>query len=203
MIGNDVVDVGDPETRAAGLHPRFDARVFALEEQEALASSADPDRQRWILWAAKESAYKAARRCDPRIVFSPSRFIVRPTAEDEATVSVGDRRFRIALAAGRGYVHAVACVAGAPTDLCTAVATIAPDAAVDDAASPSIAARELAAATVGEMLGQPPSNVTIRRHGRLPALWLRDCARPLALSLSHHGRFVAFACAIHRHEDAR
>jgi len=203
MIGNDVVDLGDAETRAGGLHPRFDARVFALEEREVLASSDHPDRQRWILWAAKESAYKAARRCDPRIVFSPSRFVVRPSAGNEATVSVGDRRFRVALACGRGYVHAVACAAGEPKDLYAAVATIAPETVGDDTASPGVAARGLAAAIIGEVLGVPPSNVTIRRHGRLPTLWVRGSSRPLPLSLSHHGRFVAFACAIHRHQGVR
>ncbi len=203
MIGNDVVDLGDAETRAGGLHPRFDARVFAREERELLASSAHPDRQRWILWAAKESAFKAARRCDPRIVFSPSRFVVRPSAGNDATVRVGDRRFRVALTTGRGYVHAVACAAGEPSDLCTAVATIAPETGANDATSPGAAARGLAAAIVGAVLDVAPSDVTIRRHGRLPALWLRGSSRPLAVSLSHHGRFVAFACAIHRHEDGR
>ena len=28
MVGNDVVDLGDPETRPGATHPRFDARVF-------------------------------------------------------------------------------------------------------------------------------------------------------------------------------
>ena len=65
MIGNDVVDLGDAEVQPGATHPRFDARVFAREEREALRASGAPNRLRWILWAAKEAAYKAARKLDP------------------------------------------------------------------------------------------------------------------------------------------
>ena len=54
MVGNDVVDLGDAETRGGPSHPRFDARVFAPAELAALAASAAPNRLRWSLWAAKE-----------------------------------------------------------------------------------------------------------------------------------------------------
>ena len=76
MIGNDVVDLRDPETRPGAQHARFDARVFAASERLALERSRDAGRLRWILWAAKESAFKAARRCDPATVFAPSHFVV-------------------------------------------------------------------------------------------------------------------------------
>ena len=72
MLGNDVVDLRDPETHTR--HPSFDARVFTETERRSLDASPDPHAMRQMLWAAKESAYKAARRRDPRVVFSPIRF---------------------------------------------------------------------------------------------------------------------------------
>ena len=39
MLGNDIVDLGDPETRPGARHPRFDARVFTREERAALAAA--------------------------------------------------------------------------------------------------------------------------------------------------------------------
>ena len=36
MLGNDIIDLGDPETRPGARHPRFDARVFTREERAAL-----------------------------------------------------------------------------------------------------------------------------------------------------------------------
>ena len=44
MIGNDVVDLSDPESAPAALHPRFDARAFCEAERERLAASRDPGR---------------------------------------------------------------------------------------------------------------------------------------------------------------
>ena len=73
MIGNDVVDLDDPESRSAARHARFDARAFTVAEQTMLRTSADGERLRWVLWAAKESAYKAARRDDARVTFAPAR----------------------------------------------------------------------------------------------------------------------------------
>ncbi|MGH7855988.1 MAG: 4'-phosphopantetheinyl transferase family protein, partial [Candidatus Binatia bacterium] len=76
MVGNDVIDLRDPETAPGSQHPRFDARVFAPAERALLGASTDARRLRWILWAAKEAAYKVARKIDARAVFSPRRFVV-------------------------------------------------------------------------------------------------------------------------------
>ena len=76
MVGNDVVDLRDPEVQPGACHARFDARVFAAAELEAVRVSPVPQWLRWMLWAAKEAAYKVAKKDDARTVFSPSRFVV-------------------------------------------------------------------------------------------------------------------------------
>ena len=48
MIGNDVVDLDDPESRSAARHARFDARAFTFAEQTMLRTSADGERLRWV-----------------------------------------------------------------------------------------------------------------------------------------------------------
>ena len=76
MLGNDVVDLHDPDSDAATLSARFDARVFTEGERLAIDSHADPAAHRWRHWAAKEAAYKALRRRRPSVPFSPIRFEV-------------------------------------------------------------------------------------------------------------------------------
>jgi phosphopantetheinyl transferase (holo-ACP synthase) len=197
MIGNDIVDLGDAETGDdQGRHPRFDARVFTPIERAMLAASPDRDRRRWFFWAAKESAYKAMRRADPRTIFSPSRFQVDQVGAARATVRVGGRRLRVAFVAEERYVHALASLTGDPAELRTAVG------ALPSGASPSEAVRELAIANVAAALGIPSAELTIRRQGRIPTLWHRGCPAPMPVSLSHHGRFVAFACAVHPRDEA-
>ena len=182
MLGNDVVDLAD----AVGRHPRFDARVFATTEQALIA--ADP-RLRGVLWAAKESAYKAARKEDSRTTFSPSRFVVYLDDARRATVTAGDRRFTVELAHGDGWVHAVARGAGdPPASVCAAVEALAPG------ADESHAVRRLALATIERVTGI--AGLEVVRDGRVPSL--SASGRPVAadLSLSHHGRVVAFACVL-------
>ena len=94
MIGNDVVDLRDPDADFASFSPRFDVRVFSASERRRIQASADPEACRWRLWAAKEAVFKAARKADPGAVFSPRRFEVRSPGSDfrEAEVRVESAR---------------------------------------------------------------------------------------------------------------
>ncbi|MBI5505350.1 MAG: 4-phosphopantetheinyl transferase family protein [Deltaproteobacteria bacterium] len=200
MIGNDVVDLGDAECLPGACHPRFDARVFCPSELALLSGSTEPDRTRWVLWAAKESAYKAARRLDPRTVFSPPRFVVELHGYDSATVTAGGRYFSVDLVATCDYVHAVAYTGGASAaHSCIAVARLSVNARGQGPDRPSAAARKIALETLTRVLRVAPAELTIccdGRDRRIPALCLGANRGLTALSLSHHGRFVAFACAL-------
>jgi phosphopantetheinyl transferase (holo-ACP synthase) len=192
MVGNDVVDLGDPEARAGGCHARFDARVFAASELALLAASAQPVRLRWTLWAAKEAVFKAARKHDPGTVFSPRRFVVRSTTPDRAEVAFGDASYDVDLQSDERYVHAVAVQQGGPArTVLAAVERLAHDSTVPAGE----AVRALAIRTIAPRLGVATSELRVTRDGRIPRL---EHGGRLAtdLSLSHHGCFVAFACTL-------
>lgn len=196
MLGNDVVDLADPEARAAALHPRFDRRVLDEEEQAWLRTSQRPERDRWVLWAAKESAFKAARRLDAGVVFSPVRFAVRLRAEAGAfrgSVHHRGRRFCVSVEVERDLVHAVCraepWVGSEP--LC-AVETVRAELAPSEA---SARVREMARSAVAAALDLAPAALRFDRSDRLPLLRAGDRVVS-ALSLSHHGRSAAFAAAL-------
>ncbi len=196
MVGNDVVDLGDAESRSEAHHPRFDARVFAESELRALAADPDSERLRWILWAAKESAYKAARRVEATTVFSPVHFVAWLQPEEGARAWSGhvvhcDQRFRVRVAVENGCAHAVATHPQARTGVVKAeVGRVAREVS---AGAPGRAARDLALAGVARLLGVSRGELRIERRGRIPRVRRAGGAAPL-LSLSHHGRFVAYAC---------
>jgi phosphopantetheinyl transferase (holo-ACP synthase) len=192
MIGNDVVDLACEESLPGARNPRFDERVYADAERQALGDSDTPDLLRWLFWAAKESAYKLARRMDPALVWSPRSFEV--TLDDSLAGPVrwpgGSCVVRIAHEDER--VHAVA--ARDEADLARARVRIARlDQASGSDTSPSRAVRSLAIHDLAPHLGIDPSALELRRSGRLPSLFANE--RPVAwpISLSHHGRFIAFA----------
>ena len=68
----------------------------------------------------------------------------------------------------------------------------------DDPAAPGRAARSLAVAALAEPLGVELDELRVHKdpRSRIPRLLLRERPAPADLSLSHHGEWVAFACAL-------
>jgi phosphopantetheinyl transferase (holo-ACP synthase) len=192
-LGNDVVDLANAETRLDGLHPRFAERVFTPAERRALQESGDRHVLHWALWAAKESAYKALRRADPRAIFAPRAFEVDlpahpvPGAVMAGRVRHGGRSHALEVALRGEVLHAVAWDPAGPltTTIRAAVAGAGRDPGTD--------ARRLAARGIGAALGVDPGGVRIA--GRPPVASRAGRPLDLVVSLSHHGRFVAFAWA--------
>jgi len=192
MLGNDVVDPADPEARAGSVHPRFDARVFDAVETAALRRSG-ASGLRWVLWAAKEGAYKAARQLDRRTLFSPRRFAVRLVEAEpgrwRGRVQHGSGSYSAAVRVSDSRVHAVVIAADVPrpaTDLIAVASRCAGD-------RPSQSVRQLARARLASWLGAEPSSLEFGRSGRAPCLQVDGERLPIALSFSHHGSQVGFA----------
>jgi phosphopantetheinyl transferase (holo-ACP synthase) len=202
MVGNDVVDLGDPEARSGATHPRFDTRVFAPSELRALGASGVPNRLRWMLWAAKEAAYKVARKLDRRTVFSPPRFVVRLGATGAGEVRHAGGVLAVRVEAGPDRVHAVAFsgpigraalrAGGRVGGLHAGVIAVPPGVA----SSPGAAVRRAAVQGVAELVGADPSELEIVKRGRIPTVCRGAERLRVDLSLSHHGRYAAWACEI-------
>jgi phosphopantetheinyl transferase (holo-ACP synthase) len=194
-LGNDIVDLHDREAQPAGLHPRFDARVFGPRELEALEEAGSRHQLRWTLWAAKESAYKASKRRNPQIVFSPREFVTdlspppapgRPGMVSGKVIHRGEV-FDLAVYLDGRSVHAVART-GLSSDvrLLLRVGRATSD--------PSAAVRRLATATIAAALEVAPADVGVCE--RPPVATYRGLQLDATLSLAHHGRFVAVVCAL-------
>ena len=74
VVGNDVIDLREAGVAGKSRDRRFVSRVFTEQEQALLASSERPDRDLWILWAAKEAAYKAIAKIHASAIFSWRKF---------------------------------------------------------------------------------------------------------------------------------
>lgn len=86
-VGNDLVDLADPQSQPDAIHPRWDERVFTPEERETLFQDGDPHTLRWLLWAAKESAFKAAKKLDASVWFQPRAFVTQRLCDDQIRVT--------------------------------------------------------------------------------------------------------------------
>ncbi|MCH8083489.1 MAG: 4'-phosphopantetheinyl transferase superfamily protein [Myxococcales bacterium] len=198
MVGNDVVDLSDPESSRDARHVRFDRRVFAPEEFEVLSIEYTDVQRRWILWSAKEAAYKAARRENAGVVFSPARFVVNLDRSLRGSVSLGIHRWPVRVQIDGDCVHAVVSenesFAGTLSGACRLSAAELRD--------PSQAVRRFAVASIAAQLGVATSDLRIEKTNRIPELIVAGGAAPVALSLSHHGAYAGFACHDSRIEKA-
>jgi hypothetical protein len=190
MVGNDVVDLSDPESSCDARHSRFDQRVFAPEEFEALSIEYSDVQRRWILWSAKEAAYKAARRECAGIVFSPARFTVNLDHSLCGFVRVGIRSWPVRVRIDEDCVHAVV----SNHDSFAGTLSGARRLTTVELRDPSQGARGFAIASIAAELGVATSDLRIEKINRIPQLIVAGEAGPLALSLSHHGWYAGFAC---------
>jgi hypothetical protein len=190
MVGNDVVDLSASESSRDARHSRFDRRVFTPEEFEMLSTDHTDVQWRWILWSAKEAAYKAARRECAGVAFSPARFVVELDRSLCGSVRFGIRRWPVRVQIGGDCVHAVvsqnesfAGTLSGSRRLTTA-----------ELRDPSQGVRRFAIASIAAGLGVAPSDLRIEKTNRIPQLIVAGEAGPVALSLSHHGSYAGFAC---------
>jgi phosphopantetheinyl transferase (holo-ACP synthase) len=232
MVGNDIVDLRDPESDPRTLSPRFDERVLTRAEHERLAALPAGDgsarsprgRERWSLWAAKEAAYKLARKQDERVIFSPVRFEVMLAPRTEVAISArhacaahwrrsgrvrhGGSEFEVRLVEGDHFVHAVATMPGdrdgvtsglAELEEAEAIARGSQADRVDHHVLQGEAVRRLACRALAERLDVSEESLELRKHGRVPILFARGHrVDGVDVSLSHHGELVAFASQLNR-----
>ena len=212
LVGNDVVDLRDPFSQPNVIHPHFDVRVFTPAEREnLLESDLMTHRHRWALWAAKESSYKVARKIDPTVRFLPRQFVVDRLEERWAAVQGGGGLFFVHLRQRDDWVHAVATSYVSPSRKLSTLPGPGPsgiftwgnqvlrsaevrllDNALDD---PSEIVRELARESIASGMAVASEEIKVASSERIPRVRMRDTQLHVDLSLSHHGRYVAYAWA--------
>ena len=104
-IGNDIVDLTAQGVKGKFNDRRFVERVFSAEEQKEIQSASDPTLTLWSLWAAKEAAYKVAKKLRPATVFAHRKFRVNQARQE---VTYEDLRFPVRWEVRPAYIHCIA-----------------------------------------------------------------------------------------------
>lgn len=188
MIGNDIVDLADTDSFVGGLHPRYLDRVFSLGERSVILASTDLGVALWAHWAAKESAFKAVNRVDPSIRFTPSSFETSLNESfTEGCVTHRHLALTVELDRTRDWIHAVSHLSRT-NERDTVYAVDRVPAAED----PSKSVRSLARRELARTFSCSPDRFEIS-HSRPPELFIDGGNSNVVLSLSHHGRWAAYA----------
>lgn len=209
-VGNDIVDLQEPQSLGKSCDSRFLERVFTADERGRITAAACPDALLWALWAAKEAAYKCVSRDAPDVVSIPRRYPVVLDGETaarapEAAASAGvlyagrvltppgDVVLRIAVT--EEYVHALAAKSEAV--LAGIIHRVVCVDRADQAGGASAFVRDLLIREIAWRLNCPAGELAVSPSGSgAPEVFFQSRPLGASISLSHDGRYAAFALSL-------
>ncbi len=190
---------------------RFLGKVFDGRERAAIRRATAQDVVLWSLWACKEAAYKVVRKLEPEAGFVPHWFPVTlsptegsPKIHGRVETPFGPIAVRVET--GEGFVHGLARWGGPPGwerivyRILRVVPSERPASFPCAVPCPSMQLRSVLKEHLSERLGCGADRIEIvRRKGRSglgpPMAYVAGERQDVDISMSHDGRFLAFACA--------
>lgn len=205
-VGNDIVDLHADKTAGKSSDSRFVNKVLTEAEKLRFDRAECQDVYLWSVWAAKETAYKALVKAHPGIASWPRKYEVTHGAPDlsksgDAMVKTPLDSVPVMLFVNNDYIH---CIGGMTGRLCPdmiirgVVEVASAESVCMDPQQKSEVVRQASAARIAACEDVPESDIEIRRARSSrglgpPMVYIRQRAAGIDLSLSHHGRFAAFA----------
>ena len=206
MIGNDIVDLADPQARGKNRDIRFIERVFTPDEQRRIQKSDEPDIVLWSLWAGKETGYKAISKTHPAVSSSPGQYEIQlfdSPLPESGTVETPCGPVSVRFCITGEYIHCI----GATTD--KGLNSIVWD--VQTMLRPEVSpkyqsdfVRNMARKKISRYLKEDLETIEIIRpkgHRGLgpPVVYAGGKRTAIDISMSHDGRFAA--CAVSGRHD--
>ena len=217
-VGNDIVDLKTPHALMKSRDLRFVRRICTTNEQTLVKKAAHQDRMLWSLWAAKEASFKAMLKRNPCISSIPRQHSITLLNPE----MLGDKKrvrcwgfadtpgthIRIMIEAGSEFVHCIGISDGNVfrQNIRACVEKVRVDNINDPLSSKhveSAAVRTAVRAEIAQHENCRPSDITIIRspHRRglgPPSVFVRGHKSNTDISMSHDGRFIAYAILFSR-----
>jgi phosphopantetheinyl transferase (holo-ACP synthase) len=232
FVGNDIIDLASPRLLDRAADPRLWDRVLAPSERGSVEMSDDPPRAFLCHWAAKEAGFKAvSKAAGAPPVFEHRSFVVElADGSDGGVLRYRGTVCKISLESAERTIHALAWTGedvdaaahrtraafADPVDPSGPGGRIAPaltellhpEERATIHSAPSAWVRILAREALAGATGQPKEAIAILGDpdapGRAPPRLRIEGLREVPdLSLSHHGRFVAWAFLLSRSRTQR
>ena len=201
-IGNDIVDINDPDTPDRSNNHRFCNKVFNEEEISHITTAKNPHHTLWSCWAIKEASYKAIQQLKPSLSFNPKLFSIC----FKASKVLFDKyyiKYRVRYDSLNNYIHAIAifddlrvrCLrfSFVSVDRIDKVQKMIKLYSEQEEAIPNIQ-EQISSFYLRKKLahafGYSLQNIHIKKECRIPYALCGQKLLDVALSLSHHGRYI-------------
>lgn len=205
-VGNDIVDLCTKGTIGRAKDLRFVDRVLTgTEKKHVFGCQKSPDTLLWAFWAAKETAYKAVNKSVPDISSAPRRYAVTLDglsleSKMSGCVKTPAGVVAISIFIQKTHVHCIGTTGNvtALSHVIFGAKKIEVESQTPLCDQQSMQVRKFAKQKIARCLNLDTSNIDIRRSGQKkdpgpPVIRFNHQASFMDISLSHHGRYVAFA----------
>lgn len=192
MMGNDIVDLAYAKQKSNWQRRGFLEKVFTTHEQHLIQTASNPDELVWLLWSLKESAYKLSVRYTHNRVFAPQKiacFLNEFTQETQTgRVVYEELAYETKSIIATEYIATVAFKAGtSPTYRHIIVPFDNPSYSTQH-----LSIREHIKRHCASRLGVSEHSIAIRKNKVGIPYLIAENSRPIALTISHHGRYGAY-----------
>jgi hypothetical protein len=206
------VDLGNPDALGKSRDDRFVRRVFLPEEQNQIYQDSDADCILWVLWAAKEAAYKIISKYHPSIHSGPLKYRVH--LEETLLLPPRTPGFRngyftclvetpegsviTSALTGADYVHAFGSQGNQSEVGAMHLKVFRLDQPCFHDQPESEVVRKVLRRYLGRFWQMPAKQIGVHRDQKVrgtgpPTVYVGGKRASADLSLSHHGRYGAFA----------
>ncbi len=180
VVGNDVIDLELARAERKSENPRYLSKAFSEEEIEQVLNAEDPELRFWQFWAMKETAYKAHQRIFslPRKMNPKAFHCTLEGSEMFGKVSIDESVYEIELDITSDYVHAT---------------TSSENISKNVFSNPENPATNYIESLSNKFQFKSGDFIIIKDILGIPSLVIKDHSMKIPFSLSHHGKFTAFA----------
>jgi hypothetical protein len=211
-VGNDIVDLKAPSAIKKSRDTRFVQRVLGTAEMERVLASDQPDSLLWAFWAAKETSYKVVSKSYPGVSSAPRRYPVCMSPDRTGDAASGIVHTPCGTIPVKwlftdDYVHCIGADAEDPAAAgrldriesgLSRIDTRGETGSWSLQGEESIQVRRHAAVHIASHLSRDPDDICIKRAkgpGGMgpPVACVEDEPDEIDVSLSHDGRFLAYA----------
>ena len=199
-VGNDVVDLREPANSGKSKNSRFLKKILTDTEIEFIENTERPEAALWSFWACKEAAYKVKKKSFPDIPFIPRRWHVvfnklQSEYSDGEVIIPGKGSVYIRLFSNIQYVHCVGADSFAVLNKLIWSVEALPE---EKEINPSLFLRDRLGEKLAHHFFLNFHDIKIRRtkkNGEFqqPRVYVGGKETDIDISLSHDGRFVAYA----------
>ena len=189
MIGNDIIDLQLASVQSDWRRKGFLDKLFSITEKSFIYDSSDPSVAVWRLWSMKESVYKIHVRSSKVRSFNPKHFSCTFKTGTEGIVISNERTYKTKTLSNGDFIHTIAT--GSDVEQGIFDGLIMKEDQKD--LSSLLYKKTLEDLAKRQFLGINDLQL-LKNELQVPELFLNGNKLQMSCSLSHHGRYGAYAC---------